>query len=122
MKFTYSTNMMGPMTHWYQSNNIPYTIKIANNKFTNFQDEERKCYEQWYGGRIDIYGGQGYPDETGLPIMTAESYGRFSQWLMNFSSSEIKSFDELRELFEAQENFKLVIFDEISDSYYANFL
>lgn len=112
MKYTYSTNMMGPMMHWYESNNIPYTIRIANNKFTNFKDEERKCYEQWYGGRIDIYGGPGYPDETGLPIMSAESYARFSQWLETYSSTELKSFEELRELFETQENFKLVIFDE----------
>lgn len=115
MKYTYSTNMMGPMLHWYESNNIPYTIRIANNKFTNFKDEERKCYEQWHGGRIDIYGGPGYPDETGLPIMSAESYGRFSQWLETYSSTELKSFEELRELFETQENFKLVIFDETKE-------
>ena len=106
MNFTYSTNMMGPMMHWYKSNNIPYTIKIANNKFTDFQDEERKCYEQWYGG-------SGYPDECGLPIMSGESYSRFSNWLETYSSSELKSFEELRKLFESEENFKLIIFDEL---------
>ena len=112
MKYTYSTNMMGPMMHWYEDNNIPYTVKIVNNKFTDFKDEERKVYDQWYGGRIDIYGGPGYPDECRLPIMSAESYGRFSRWLETYSSEEIKCFEELRELFETQENFKLIIFDE----------
>ena len=116
MKFTYSTNMMGPMLHWFQTNNIPYTVKIANNKFTNFKDEERKIYEQWYGGRIDIYSGAGYPDECGLPIMSGESYSRFSRWLETYSSSELKSFKELRKLFESEENFKLIIFDEIKNN------
>ena len=115
MKYTYNTNMMGPMLHWFQTNNIPYTIKIANNKFTDFKDEERKVYEQWYGGRIDIYGGPGYPDETGLPIMSGESYSRFSRFLETYSSEELKSFEELRELFESEENFKLIIFDEIKE-------
>ena len=108
--------MMGPMQHWFQTNNIHYTIQIANNQFTNFQDTERKIYEQWYGGRIDIYGGAGYPDETGLPIMSGESYSRFSRFLETYSSEELKSFEELRELFETQENFKLIIFDEIKDN------
>ena len=112
MKYTYSTNMMGPMQHWFQTNNIPYTVQIANNQFTNFQDSERKIYEQWYGGRIDIYGGSGYPDECGLSIMAGESYSRFSNWLETYSSSELKSFEELRKLFESEENFKLIIFDE----------
>lgn len=117
MKFTYNTNMMGPMLHWFQTNNIHYTIQIANNQFTNFQDTERKIYEQWYGGRIDIYGGPGYPDETDLPIMSGESYSRFSHWLETYSSEELKSFEELRELFESEENFKLIIFNEISDKF-----
>lgn len=111
MKYTYSTNMMGPMLHWFQTNNIPYTIKIVNNKFTNFKDEERKVYEPWYGGRIDIYCDSGYPDETGLPIMSGESYGRFSLWLQTYTSEQIKTFKELRELFESEEDFKLIIFD-----------
>ena len=107
--------MMGPMQHWFQTNNIHYTVQIANNQFTNFQDTERKIYEQWYGGRIDIYGGPGYPDETGLPIMSGESYSRFSRFLETYSSEELKSFEELRELFESEENFKLIIFDEIKE-------
>lgn len=116
MKYTYNTNLMGPAgLWWFEQNNIPYTIKIMNNKFTNFKDEEFKRYDPWYGGRIDIYGGPGYPDEDGLPIMSGESYCRFSRWLEKYSSEEIKSFEELRELFESEENFKLIIFDEIKN-------
>lgn len=114
MKYTYNTNMMGPMLHWYESNNIPYSTTRKYSKLFN-KEIEYKVYEQWYGGRIDIYGVSGYPDETHLPIMSAESYGRFSQWLEKFSSEQIKCFEELRELFETQENFKLIIFDEIKE-------
>ena len=114
MKYTYNTNCMGPYgLWWYEENKIPYTIKISNNKFTNFQDHEQKVYEQWYGGRIDVYSGSGYPDELGLPIMSGESYARFSRWLLNFTSDDIKSFYELRQLFEESEDYKLAIFEEI---------
>ena len=111
MKFTYSTNMMGPMTHWYETNNIPFKLIKTYSKLFN-KEIEYKHYEPWYGVRIDIYG-INYPDETGLPIMSGESYGRFSQWLDKFSSTHIKSFEELRELFETETNFKLIIFEEI---------
>ena len=114
MKFTYSTNCMGPYgLWWYEENNIPFTTSIANNRFTNFKDVEQKHYEMWYGGRIDVYSGEHYPDELDLPIMNAESYGRFSDWLDKYSSSELKSFDELRELFENEEQFKLIVHEEI---------
>lgn len=112
MKFTYSTNMMGPMTHWYETNNIPFTIIKTYSKLFS-KEIEYKQYEPWYGGRIDIYGGSGYPDELCLPIMSGESYGIFSEWLGKFSSTDIKSFEELRELFEKETKFKLVIFEEI---------
>lgn len=114
MKFTYSTNLMGPMTHWFESNNIPCTITKKYSSLFN-KEIEFKRYDPWYGGRIDIYGGSGYPDEDGLPIMSGESYCRFSRWLEKYSSEEIKSFEELRELFESEENFKLIIFDEIKN-------
>lgn len=111
MKYTYSTNMMGPMLHWFQTNNITYTITKTYSKLFN-KEIEYKTYEPWYGGRIDVYSDSHYPDETGLPIMSGESYGRFSLWLQTYTSEQIKTFKELRELFETQENFKLIIFDE----------
>ena len=114
MKYTYNTNLMGPMTHWFESNNIPYTKrKVYSSLFD--KEIEYKTYEPWYGGRIDIYGGLYFPDEVGLPIMSGESYGRFSRWLEKYSSEEVKTFEELRELFELEENFKLIIFDEIKE-------
>lgn len=113
--YTYSTNMMGPMTHWFESNNIPYRVTKTYSKLFD-KEIEYKTYEPWYGGRIDIYGdysGFGYPDECGLPIMSGESYSRFSRWLEKYSSEELKTFDELRLLFESEEDFKLIIFDEM---------
>ncbi len=112
-KYAYSTNMMGPMTHWFESNNIPYTVTKTHSKLFN-KEIEYKTYEPWYGGRIDIYGGSGYPDECGLPIMSGESYSRFSRWLAKYSSEEVKTFKELRELFESEEGFKLIIFEELN--------
>lgn len=115
MKFIYRTNIMGPYgSWWHEENNIPYSIKIINNKYTDFQDEEIKIYEQWYGGRIDIKSSEFTTDEIYLPIMSGESYSKFSNWLEKFSSPELKSFDELRKLFELEENHKLIIFDEIN--------
>lgn len=112
MKYTYYTNMMGPMTHWFETNNIPFKPIKTYSKLFN-KEVEYKEYEQWYGGRIDVYGDTGYPDELGLPIMSGESYGRFSKWLELYSSPDLKTFEELRKLFEYSENFKLIIFDEM---------
>ena len=114
MKFTHNINCMGPYgLWWYEENKIPYTIKMMNNKFTNFQDHEKKVYEQWYGGRIDVSFGNGYPHELELPIMSGESYARFSRWLSSFTSDDIKSFDELRKIFEESDDYKLMLFEEI---------
>lgn len=47
-KWSYNTNMMGPFgLWWFEENNIPYIIKIINNKFTNFKDVKTKTYESW---------------------------------------------------------------------------
>lgn len=115
--WTYNTNMMGPMLHWYEANNIPYIIKISNNKFTDFKDVPRKVYEQWYGGRIDAHCSDindidydHYGRETSLPIMDSESYGNFSDWLSKFSSVRFLEFSELKNIYENETGNILNIF------------
>lgn len=76
----YSTNWMGPV-------NYDWTQKNGNH---------------WAGGRIDVYGSEEYPDEIGLPIMHVEDYGKFSEWLDNFTSIDMWTLEELVLLFEKQ--------------------
>jgi len=76
----YSTNWMGPInSDWIQKNG-----------------------NRWAGGRIDVYGGGDYPDEIGLPIMHADDYGHFSEWLDSFTSIDMWTLEELVHLFEKQ--------------------
>lgn len=116
--WTYSTNMMGPMNHWYEENKIQY--KIIKRKSTLFGKEiEFKKYNPiYYGGRIDcrcsnpkdkdydIYG-----VELGLEIMEAESYSKFSDWLSNFKSKKLKTEKELYSLYE-EKNGKIKFFNK----------
>jgi len=116
----YSTNLMGPFgLWWYAQNSIPYTTELINSKYTNFKAVEVKNYEKWYGGRIDCYCSDPtdpdydhYPPELGLPIMSADSYSRFSQWLDDVSTESLVTFEDLRSMFEASEDFTLILFNE----------
>ena len=69
--------------------------------------------EHWSGGRINIdHPSFQYADEVLLPIMHEEDYGRFGNWLLDFTSEEQMSFTELRAAYE-QDNPRLRLFDEI---------
>ena len=106
--FTYSTNWMGPMLHWYVSNNIPYTETTSYSTFFN-KEVTYKNYEQYAGGRIDVYCSDiSHPDydpygtNLHIPIMRAESWNRFSDWLHTFSSDELLQFEQLHKLSDLQ--------------------
>lgn len=87
--FRYSTNWMGPV-------NYEWTKKNGNH---------------WAGGRIDVYGGEEYPDEIGLPIMHTDDYRHFSEWLDSFTSIDIWTLEELVLLFEKQKRVRIRWFD-----------
>ena len=118
--WSYSTNCMGPYgLWWFEKYNIPYTTKIVNNQWTKFQDTEYKTYEQWYGGRIDCRcDDENDPDydpygaELNLPIMDAESYGKFSDWLFNYTSERLSTSEKLFEQFEKETEHKINFFKE----------
>jgi len=87
---SYSTNMMGPVSlHWYRERGL-----------LNQSDE---VTEYWAGGRIDIYGvpGEHYPIEYALPIMDGTSWNLFSDWLDEYETIELKTYDQLLSAFEA---------------------
>jgi len=79
---TYSTNWMGPI----------------NSKWI---EEHGDC---WAAGRIDIYGvpNEPYPIEYGLPPMHNEDWASFSEWLDDFETERLFSFDELVAQYEQE--------------------
>lgn len=111
--YTYSTNVMGPMTHWYDTNQIPYTTVTRYSTLFKRTITTKIYDHHWYGGRIDIYGGDGYPLETHLPIMRDDSFGLFSQWLRTLKVDYLLNFEQLRELYE-QSHPKLILFKELT--------
>lgn len=113
--WTYNTNIMGPMTHWYETNNIPYTIKKIDSSI--FGKKEYKDYELYHGGRIDCYcDNQKDPDydpynrELSLPIMKSESVYYLNKWLETYKSESFNK--NLLKTFEEETGYKLEIFNK----------
>ena len=107
---TYSTNWMGPVNmDWYRQRGLTVTktvVQEEDSKFTSRKKgdiyELEEITQQWCGGRIDIRGeGLGpYGEEMGLPIMRADCYNSFSDWLYNHCTEKIWSLDKLVERYE----------------------
>lgn len=110
MKYSYNTNWMGPVSmEWYRSRGLTTTVREVlehDSKFTDLKKgdvfEREDITEQWAGGRIDIYGGRGYPDEIGLPIMHGADYGNFSKWLEDIKSAKKLNLDQLVAMYEVE--------------------
>jgi len=97
----YSTNMMGPVSlDWYRERGL--------------LDESGQPKEYWAGGRIDIYGvpGEHYPIEYALPIMNGESWNIFSDWLDEYETKELVSFEQIINMFETKTGHKIRWADE----------
>ena len=112
---SYSTNMMGPYgLWWFEENNIPYKEYELTSTIVNpGKPFKYKKYEHWFGGRIDCYSSDWhYPEELGLPIMDGKSYGKFSEWLDNFTSEELVTQEYLFETFEKETGHKIRFFKE----------
>lgn len=113
---SYSTNMMGPISlDWFRDRDLIEEIDVVVKN-----DIQARVYrasvgdtvtgqritESWCGGRIDIYGLDeteyyGGMSEYSLPIMDAESWDRFSDWLDEYETSELKTYEQLLSDFEA---------------------
>lgn len=68
--------------------------------------------EYWSGGRVDIYGLDeveyyGGMSEYSLPIMDGVSWNLFSDWLDNYETIELKTYEQLLSAFEADTDHKI---------------
>jgi hypothetical protein len=101
----YSTNWMGPIvTKWYDDNNIPYTMETI---LVSTTPREYKKYKSYSCGRIDIYGldEEEFYDgkyEYGLAPMETESWNILSEFLNEYKSIELASYDDLIYEFKTQ--------------------
>jgi hypothetical protein len=79
---TYRTNWMGPIN----------------------SDWIKEHGDYWAAGRIDIYGvpDEPYPIEYSLPPMHGEDWAGFSEWLDDFTTERLFSFDELIAQYEQE--------------------
>ena len=113
---SYSVNFMGPISlDWYRERgltkmeSVPLELEeIADMLGKQIGDEHEfeRVTEHWAGGRIDIYGldeNEYYcgRSEYALPIMDGTSWNLFSDWLDEYETIELKTFDQLMSAFEA---------------------
>lgn len=113
---SYSTNWMGPISlDWFRDRGLTQMVDVevtdehmANRLNVNMGDTVpmEDVTEYWSGGRIDIYGLDeteyyGGRSEYGLPIMDGESWNVFSDWLENYETIELKTYEQLLSAFEA---------------------
>ena len=119
MTISYDTNFMGPIsTSWYKERNLTRSkvmyvdsdrLSQALNVPLGTRYEIDEVTEHWCGGRIDIYGvpNEPYPIEYSLPVMHVESWNVLTDWLEDFESDELLTFDELINTFEADTGHKI---------------
>ena len=106
----YSTNWMGPVnTDWYRERNLTVTKTVVQKEDSKITSRKKgdiyevvEITQQWAGGRIDIRGeGLGpYGEEMGLPIMRADCYNSFSDWLDTVETDDVWTLAQLVELYE----------------------
>lgn len=116
MTIQYSTNHMGPVSlDWYRERGLTKMVSrslesefLAKklDKQVGDEYEFETITEHWAGGRIDIYGLDEHEyycgrSEYALPIMDGTSWDLFSDWLDEYETIELKTFDQLLSAFEA---------------------
>ena len=120
---SYSTNLMGPVsTHWYEKNNVPM-IETEHTYSKLIPEKEGQTYISrqpsinYACGRIDIYGldEEEYwcgKHEYGVGVMKQESWNILSDYLDDFESPELLTYEQLIEGFEKDTRHKIEWFDE----------
>lgn len=113
---SYSTNFMGPIAlWWYRERGLTEMAEVAVESKILAEVygvepgdtvTQEVVTEYWCGGRIDIYGLDeteyyGGRSEYSLPIMDGESWNRFSDWLDEYETVELKTYEQLLSAFEA---------------------
>lgn len=118
----YSTNWMGPINlNWYRERGLTRLITdtIKSPMIAIIRDlpigatyEIEVIHTHYAGGRIDI---RGLPEdeyydgrhEYGLPIMRSEDWVSFSDWLQEFKTEELLTFEEIIEEYESMNGTKI---------------
>jgi hypothetical protein len=122
MAIDYSTNFMGPISmDWFRARDLTQMVDIeiktpieAKLYKANIGDtvQSEDITEYWCGGRIDIYGLDadeyyGGTSEYGLPIMDGESWNKLTEWLEEYVSETLTSFEDLITMFEKETKHKI---------------
>jgi hypothetical protein len=113
---------MGPISiDWYRKRDLTHMVDKeivtpmeAQIYKANIGDTVRveDVTEYWCGGRIDIYGldeteHYGGMSEYSLPIMDGQSWEKLSEWLDEYTSEELTSFEDLVIIFKKETNHKI---------------
>lgn len=119
---SYSTNWMGPISmDWFRDRGLTKEVDtevtheyLAIQLGVNVGDvvPMEDVTEYWSGGRVDIYGLDeveyyGGMSEYSLPIMDGVSWNLFSDWLDNYETIELKTYEQLLSAFEADTDHKI---------------
>ena len=111
IKVRYSTNCMGPWhLEWYRKRGLTQKVSRVLEKDSPFSDkkagdviEYEEITEHYAGGRIDFwnpYNNSFYSNEMGVPLMRAEDWNSFSQWLDKFETYEVLTLEQLTNEYE----------------------
>lgn len=115
---SYSTNWMGPVaTRWYEERNIPFEIRETSGKILP-KTEYKHFLESYSCGRIDIYGLDesehwGGKSEYSVSPMRTEDWNALSDWLDDFETHELWSFDDIITQYEQERDTKIMWWNEI---------
>jgi hypothetical protein len=105
-KVRYSTNQMGPWhLDWYRQRGLIRKVTKVIEKETPWCDakvgdvvEYDEITERYAGGRLDFrnpYSDSMYSDEMGVPLMRAEDWRSFGDWLDNFETYDVLTLEQL---------------------------
>jgi hypothetical protein len=106
IRVRYSTNMMGPWhLDWYRQRGLTKKVTKVLEKDSPWSDKKSgdvieydEITEHYAGGRIDFhnpYTDSMYSDEMGVPLMRAEDWSSFGNWLDNFETYDILNLEQL---------------------------
>jgi hypothetical protein len=107
----YSTNMMGPWhLDWYRERGLTKKVTKVLDKDSPFSDKKKgdvveydEITEHYAGGRIDFWNpniDSMYPDEMGVPLMRAEDWRSFSDWLDIYETDDVLTLEQLVYVYE----------------------
>jgi hypothetical protein len=110
-RIRYTTNQMGPWhLDWYRERGLTKRVTKVLDKDSPFSDKKKgdvveydEIIEHYAGGRIDFwnpYVDSMYPDEMGVPLMRAEDWRSFGDWLDTYETDDVLTLEQLVYVYE----------------------